>query len=831
MLKRKRIGILLLVIILQAVSVIYAEISSDSMEEKSRWIKAKFQSMPDKEGINQSGLLVLENHRHAVTKNKRGGKPFKIGNVIFSHGIACHAPSSILVRHKSPIRSFHAKIGIDNNEETHPGGGDVVFLLETANRTIFRSGLIKEGMDAVDIDVNLGNACEFKIKVDDGGSQDDFWDQADWADAYMITEGGEKLYLDELDFLENASGPYSVDVPFSFCYGGQKSQDILSDWECTRSQRILDEQRKEYTVCYLDPVTGLSVKCVAVEYLDFPTIEWVVYFKNNSNNNSPLISNVQALSAELLRYSKMQSYFLNYNIGDVGSVGSYQPLRVEVGRKNESMSFNPGPGGRSSDQIMPYFNLEGHDRGVILAIGWPGQWKVDFSYVRDKGVVINAGQQLTHFRLYPGEEIRTPLIVLQLWEGEAIDAQNKWRQWMLEYNIPRNAGQLPKAQCTAGSYTVTRNGDIKAIECYSEKKIQFDNWGIDAGWYDKQGSKKWEITGTWQVDKIKYPNGIKDVSDCAHRNNMNLSLWFEPERVMPGTWLYNNHPEWLFEEGLDWPQYGAKLLNLGDPNALNWLIEYSDKMIKEEGIDIYRLDFNANPLRPWQKNDLPDRVGISEIRYVEGFLRFLDELRWRNPKLVIDNCSSGGRRNDIETMRRGMPFWRSDYIEPVGKQCHTYGLSSWLPYQGTAAPPEKLYSFRSGMDVIIAAGLDTNQQEIDWDMVQCNIEQWKDVSEYYLGDFYPLSSYSTGEDSWMAWQFNRPDVNAGVLQAFRRNDCPVEKLMLKVKGLDSDVVYSVVNFDSDEMVKMTGKELMEKGVYIAFDSRPDAVLIKYQKEE
>jgi alpha-galactosidase len=54
-----------------------------------------------------------------------------------------------------------------------------------------------------------------------------------------------------------------------------------------------------------------------------------------------------------------------------------------------------------------------------------------------------------------------------------------------------------------------------------------------------------------------------------------------------------------------------------------------------------------------------------------------------NPQLRIDSCASGGRRNDLETMRRAVPLWRSDYAE-VGdrtargntNQCFTYVLSA-----------------------------------------------------------------------------------------------------------------------------------------------------------
>ena len=104
---------------------------------------------------------------------------------------------------------------------------------------------------------------------------------------------------------------------------------------------------------------------------------------------------------------------------------------------------------------------------------------------------------------------------------------------------------------------------------------------------------------------------------------------------------------------------------------------------------MFRQDFNIDPLPYWNLGDSPGRSGISQIRYVTGYLSFLDELRRRHPAMLIDCCASGGRRLDLETLRRSVPLLRSDYqFEPTGQQCHTYGLSYWLPYYGTGVGPQ-----------------------------------------------------------------------------------------------------------------------------------------------
>ena len=104
-------------------------------------------------------------------------------------------------------------------------------------------------------------------------------------------------------------------------------------------------------------------------------------------------------------------------------------------------------------------------------------------------------------------------------------------------------------------------------------------------------------------------------------------MWFEPERVTAGSWLWENHPEWLLgKEG------GNKLLYLGNPDARKWLTDHVDHLLTEQGIDLYRQDFNFDPLDIWRANDAPDRQGITEIRHVTGYLAYWDELRRRHPE-------------------------------------------------------------------------------------------------------------------------------------------------------------------------------------------------------
>ena len=222
---------------------------------------------------------------------------------------------------------------------------------------------------------------------------------------------------------------------------------------------------------------------------------------------------------------------------------------------------------------------------------------------------------------------------------------------------------------------------IMFIDRYIEEGIKLDFWWMDAGWYIQE--KGWPQVGTWEVDPKRFPDGFKPISKHAHEKGIKILVWFEPERVTGDTWLTQNHPEWILG--------GAKggLLNLGNDTAREWLTEHIDKLITEQGIDLYRQDFNMDPLPYWRQKDTPDRQGITEIRHITGYLAYWDALLKQHPNMLIDSCASGGRRNDLETLRRAVPLLRSDYIiEPVGNQCHTYALSCGFP--STAPAPGRL---------------------------------------------------------------------------------------------------------------------------------------------
>lgn len=664
-----------------------------------------------------------------------------------------------------------------------------------------------------------------------------------WQGSAVVATSGElaaaKGWADSAFFGEGAG------APFHFTYDGRSSGDWLLGQKPSRESGRWDRGRREDVLTWADEKTGLRVRCAVVTYAHFPVIEWTLWLKNCGADDTPIIERVQGLDARF--EGRGEGEFILHGVrGDSCVAESFRPYALRLSPGIMKCYSPPVSGervsGKSSDgpDGWPYFNLQRPGGGVIMAVGWPGQWEASFRRDDERGARIVAGQQLTRLYLKPGEEIRSPLIALLFWEGEdLVRAQNLWRSWYVAHNLPRIDGR-PQAPITH----IQVEGSLKSwggVQSYLDAGVKPDICWRDAGgrntWYPNAGGPftdkdAWLNTGTWEPDPARYPEGFRPFSDRVRERGMQFLLWFEPERVGdPQSWLGRMHPEWLIPGN----SVGS-VLNLGNRLALRWLIDHVDGMVKSQGLDWYREDLNGGGYgTAWRKNDGENRQGVTENFHVQGHLAFWDELRRRNPGLHIDSCASGGRRNDLETMRRSVSLLRSDWSvrvfanEPLqveGNQGQTYGLSSWLPWQGAGVPNFlDRYSVRSyyltGFGML--PGGEWTQSERKRADVRRGYEEARSIAPLLLGDYYPLTPYSLDTNSWIAWHFHRADLDEGVVQAFRRPAAVDDTLRVQLRGLDPQRHYKIFNLDGGDEVR--GADDLARGFDIKLTEKPAAAVL------
>ena len=636
-------------------------------------------------------------------------------------------------------------------------------------------------------------------------------------------------------------------VPFSFVYDGRPSSELLGKWKFNSTKVPCNEPNTvKYLTSYLDPRTGLKAECEITGYTDFGAVEWVLHFSNTGTANSPTIENVCV--ADYTMRSGEGTFSVLHADGSCGARSDFMPRLTALG-SSDSLYMAP-EGGRSSDHTaFPFFNIIAPDgRGAVVAIGWSGSWYANIHTVGKNAASLRTGMSRMKLYLKPGEKIRTPSVCMLFWQGkEFLTGNNLFRRFMLTHETRKIDGKMADYPLAAGfewgdpapcnEYScLTEQMAVAIVERYRQFGLTPEVFWLDAGWSTGSGGpnfegKNWGNTvGSWTVDTTRFPHGLRPVSDAAHRIGSKMMVWFEPERAYEGSWLDSNHPEWL----LKLPDNPNALLDLGNPEALDWLQHHIGDLLEENGIDYYRQDFNMAPSPYWESHEEQGRIGMREIRHIEGLYAYWDYLLQRFPHLLIDNCASGGRRLDFETMKRSAPLWRTDYQygEVNGYQNQTYGISLFLPLNGTGVYVTDDYSVRSCLSSAMVINWEINSPRVSIPDMQRSMELFKELRPYFYEDYYPLTGIQdlTGDQTWVAYQLNRPADRTGVVLAFRRPTCAQPTLDVQLHGLDPATSYTVTNDNDGSQTTLSGAQLAA-GLTLKAPTAPGSVLLRYKATE
>lgn len=606
----------------------------------------------------------------------------------------------------------------------------------------------------------------------------------------------------------------------------------LTDW--TRSAPSSAGSSFSYTCSHS---SGLEALVTVTSFGDHPAIEWTTKIRNGSDTDSALLSNVCPLDLALALSDEDVATLATIN-GSLCQLDDFLPWDRVV--DIDSVVHLEPVGGRSSDGVMPFFTVTTAGQSYAIGVGWSGQWSADISRSADESR-IRAGLAHSHLRLHPGEEITVPSFMVTVVEGAAEAASNAFRAVLASNVIPHGPDArpvTPLAHMTMSTFHVTKqvSEETELTAVRQAAALGLEAFWVDACWYGD--SPMWaEQVGNWNVRTEAFPRGLRPISDAAHVAGMKFVLWIEPERARIGTRLVEQRPDFF----LTFPDDTRNvLLDLGNPDARTAVLEMISRYVDEFAIDIYRQDFNIRPLPAWQMADLPDRQGIHEIRHVEGLYWLWDQLLERHPGLVIDNCASGGRRIDLETMRRSVPLWRSDSADVGGgasgdnvalaNQVQVSGLSRYVAQHTGPVWAFDPYHIRSALSTGFVVYCPLPDEPEPTEQLRAAISEIKRLRPMLAGEFYSLVPPSLDADSWSASQFHRPDTDAGLAVILRRPQSGTSRASVSLRGLDPSGRYRV-SMSPEYLVcaaeDVTGAELVD--LTVSIPTAPGSVLVEYAR--
>ncbi len=662
---------------------------------------------------------------------------------------------------------------------------------------------------------------------------------------------------------------YAPKIPFSFVCGERSSTEWVREDNAAVESGDWTNDTRQHTLRWHDEPSGLSCEMQLVEYRDYPAMHWTIFLKNDGKNNTPAVHDFKALDTSWKRKDGSMP-ILYRSQGSDGRTDDFVYIGEEMRKSMWSQSrtvrmdthtnslFRRASNyslfdsdSRPSATWLPFFNLKTGPDGLIVGIGWNGQWFAEIGHDGNGLCSLSAGMERLNTILHPGESIRSPMMLVFYWSGEHLHGQNMFRQFVLKHFTPQKNGRavdLP-ACCSTWGGTATKQ-HLEMIERIVEKKLPYDYYWIDAGWYGKSETDcpnvfqgDWGTVGDWIVNRHRHPETLKPISDAVKKANMKFLLWFEPIRTTYGTETTLRRPEWFLRTSSAAPNKGENvLLDLGNPEARKYITDTISGLITENGVDCYREDFNIDPFPFWCFEEAPDRIGMREMRFVEGVYAAWDDLRARHPGLLIDNCSSGGRRIELETMRRSVPLWRTDYncfpyLLTEATQAHTFGISHWLPANSISPflSGSDTYQCRSGLSSGVIYSIEEVGQrsiptnEEDWTWLRDRLIEAKRAMPYYYGDFYPLTSGNYDETAWLGYHFYLPEKAEGMIVAFRRPKAAAAAMSFDLLTVRPDAKYLFEDVDTGEKTTLSGEAVRRDGFSVKTKGPRESKLIFYKK--
>jgi alpha-galactosidase len=101
--------------------------------------------------------------------------------------------------------------------------------------------------------------------------------------------------------------------------------------------------------------------------------------------------------------------------------------------------------------------------------------------------------------------------------------------------------------------------------------------------------------------------------------------------------------------------------------------------------------------------------------------------------------------------------------------------------------------------------------------------------DYFMGDFFPLTPYTTSEAAWFGYQFHDPTHDAGVAFIFRRSECPAAEFRFALSAINPRSVYYVA-VDGAPPIINSGADLAA-GTAVLIADRPGVAIIRYSPTE
>lgn len=334
--------------------------------------------------------------------------------------------------------------------------------------------------------------------------------------------------------------------------------------------------------------------------------------------------------------------------------------------------------GSSSDLHNPFFFLRGEG-------GWCYGFNLMYSGNHEE-IVEQTAMGITHiltgidsssflWEVKEGESFSSPIAIVSYGKNET-EMTSSFHSFINDCVLPKANRRKPRPillnnwEATYFSFNESKLHSL----IKKAKSLGIEAFILDDGWFGHRDDDHSSL-GDYSVNTKKLPHGISGLSSYAHKAGLLFGLWFEPESVSPDSELYASHPDWAIAvPGIE-PSLGRNqlLLNLTKPEVVDYLFQNITRTIEEGHVDFIKWDYNR------VFSDVLPPEGNFAHSYILSLYSLLKKIRARFPGLWMENCASGGSRNDLGMFSYFDTGWVSDNTDSFSRCLIQKGMIKGYP--------------------------------------------------------------------------------------------------------------------------------------------------------
>lgn len=497
--------------------------------------------------------------------------------------------------------------------------------------------------------------------------------------------------------------------------------------------------------------------------------------------------------------------------------------------------------GRSSKGYSPWLGIKTDSGFVSIAPAWSGNWTM----LARTDCCIDIGLSESYHISYLKHQEKFKLF--DVYFGKGLDEEAacaELRKYFFENDSLMGKSQFTKLPAVYNTWWCYEDKFVNQDVCLKNAEIASEagltHFMLDAGWFGgNDTSVGWyEKRGDWSdINTLNFPDGLVKLGHKIKEKGLEFGIWCEIEAVGEKAALNKTFPEFLAVR--DGKRIGC--VCMADEKVRKWAFLQIQHLINAYNASWIKFDFN-----------LDIGIGCNGLNhghyetdglyaYYLGYYRLLEDIHKAYPSVILENCSSGGLRDDLGILKythftflsdpdytehHFQCFWGAlSYIHQA--LCYHFTQSECIEAHNGIKNPvtkdisdEKFdYMIRSGMVCCVGFSYrltEWNQRLLE--RFKNLIKFYKEISGKYIlqGNIYRLCGQPLrgGKgDRWQIYQYEARDESSLVF-IFRLSKADKSRTIY-LKNLKPDRYYNIIDYDTGLCRNEKGSCLSDYGIYIS----------------